>query len=202
MTIKLEGREMKFYSMAFNKYLQFTGRSRRAEYFWFNFINVLIVIALALIATYLGPSLGVEFVSVMAGITGIFGLFIFIPTISILARRLHDLNLSAWLILIYIIIASVFQTILTNHPDDRLQSGLVLIGLLFNLILCFIPGTKGPNKYGPDPKEFTATMPQDIVTQQPLPKSSLKQQPEATLPKKKEKIPDKIPEDPFKGFDG
>lgn len=60
--------------------------------------------------------------------------------LAILAKRLHDLNLSAWFIIILIL------------------SGLVLAGIPYiiaTIILGFIKGTIGPNKYGPDPLPLT-----------------------------------------------
>lgn len=62
----------------------------------------------------------------------IFNLAIIIPSISLTCRRLHDLNVSGWLQLIaYIPIISV-------------------IGFWVLLVMeYFIPGTEGPNNYGP-----------------------------------------------------
>ena len=54
----------------------------------------------------------------------IFQLAILIPTIAVAIRRMHDVGKSGWFILIPI----------------------------YNLILALTEGEKGPNKYGPDPK--------------------------------------------------
>jgi uncharacterized membrane protein YhaH (DUF805 family) len=47
-----------------------------------------------------------------------------IPYFAVTIRRMHDVDKSGWFCLIPI----------------------------YNLILCFTPGTEGPNKYGSDPK--------------------------------------------------
>lgn len=58
-------------------------------------------------------------------------LFLFIPALfSLIMRRLHDLNTSAWWLLI------VF----------------VPFGVLLFFVLPFKKGTDGPNKYGPPPE--------------------------------------------------
>jgi uncharacterized membrane protein YhaH (DUF805 family) len=47
-----------------------------------------------------------------------------IPTIAVAVRRVHDSDKSGWFVLVPI----------------------------YNLILMFLEGTKGPNRFGPDPK--------------------------------------------------
>lgn len=54
----------------------------------------------------------------------IYNLAVIIPAIAVAVRRMHDVNKSGWYALIPI----------------------------YNLILAFTEGTKGPNDYGPDPK--------------------------------------------------
>jgi uncharacterized membrane protein YhaH (DUF805 family) len=54
----------------------------------------------------------------------IFVLALLIPSLAVGIRRMHDVNKSGWFILIPI----------------------------YNLILYCTPGTRGPNQYGPDPK--------------------------------------------------
>ena len=62
---------------------------------------------------------------------GLYSLVIFIPNLAVAVRRLHDQGKSGWWILI----------------------GLVpLIGGIWLIILYFMDGTRGPNRFGPDPK--------------------------------------------------
>lgn len=114
-----------------NKYAQFDGRARRKEYWYFaltSFIIYLILYIPAIIGliiessllTYLGMTLYV-----------VFALAIFIPSLAVLVRRLHDTEKSGWFILISLI---------------PFVGGIILIVFLFT------EGTKGPNKYGEDPK--------------------------------------------------
>jgi uncharacterized membrane protein YhaH (DUF805 family) len=65
---------------------------------------------------------------------GIYSLAVFIPNLAVAVRRMHDQDKSGWWILI----------------------GFVpLIGGLWLLILYLIGGTRGPNRFGPDPKAGT-----------------------------------------------
>ena len=73
----------------------------------------------------------------MGGLLSLAGLALSLTTfalvIACMVRRLHDRNLSGLLVLIIFI------------PT---------IGILLLLVLCAFKGTKGYNKYGPDPWQF------------------------------------------------
>ena len=119
--------------MPYRRYADFSGRSRRKEY-WMFFLFVMIVYAVILIA---GGGFGSleEPGALFSGLTGIlFLLFVlvsFIPSIAVQVRRLHDQNRTGWWILI----------------------GFVpLVGGLILLVFMLLDGTPGENDYGPDPK--------------------------------------------------
>ncbi|MBR4908837.1 MAG: DUF805 domain-containing protein [Acidaminococcaceae bacterium] len=59
-----------------------------------------------------------------------------------IARRLHDLDHSAWWALLFL-----FLSMTLSHD----KSPLTFVPLVLIILLAAIPGTKGPNKYGPDP---------------------------------------------------
>ena len=63
-----------------------------------------------------------------------------IASISLGVRRLHDLNLSGWWMLLG-----------GNTAIDLAAAILFYIAQLFNLFLIFFRGTKGPNRFGEDP---------------------------------------------------
>jgi uncharacterized membrane protein YhaH (DUF805 family) len=80
----------------------------------------------ALISTVI--SLVITYLGVAMGfpILGtIYSFAVLVPSIAVAIRRMHDVDKSGWYILIPI----------------------------YNLILAFTEGTKGPNQYGPDPKD-------------------------------------------------
>jgi len=133
--------------MFFVRYVDFQGRSRRSEYWWVALFNVIVMAVLAILLMVLGgfnPETGemgpLGFVFI--GIMGLYGLGIIIPSIALFIRRLHDINQTGWIYLGLVI-----------------ASFIPLIGLLASIaqiVIACIPGTAGPNKYGPDPKDPAA----------------------------------------------
>ena len=105
----------------FERAFDFQGRSPRAEYWWAYLMMILVALVVGAISGILGQ--------IGALLLGLFYIVIIIPSISIVVRRLHDTDRSGWWLLL----------------------GLVpLIGLVLLVFFC-MEGTKGENKYGPDP---------------------------------------------------
>ena len=122
---------MSWYLEVLKKYAVFSGRARRAEYWYFVLFNLIIVIVLSLIDTFLGTF------NVMRGVgllSGIYGLAVLIPSLAVTVRRLHDIDRTGWWILINLV---------------------PLIGTIVLLVFALTPGTPGSNRYGPDPKQAT-----------------------------------------------
>ncbi|WP_417379165.1 DUF805 domain-containing protein [Gimesia sp.] len=90
---------MNWYLAVIKKYADFEGRARRKEYWMFILFNILISFAIGIIGALLGKSGGIISVS----LSGLYSLFIFIPSIAVIVRRLHDTNRSGWWILIGLI---------------------------------------------------------------------------------------------------
>ena len=101
---------------ALKKYADFTGRARRQEYWMFILIYFVINIVLAV--------LGLEIIS------GLVGLALLIPSISVAARRLRDTGRSGWWQLIVLI---------------------PVIGFIV-LIVFLAPDSHDANDYGVNPK--------------------------------------------------
>lgn len=105
-----------------NRYADFRGRSRRAEYWWFFLFTIILQIVL------------MAFTAAMPTIGGILSLLVLlaliIPGLAVTIRRFHDLDKSGWWILI----------------------GFVPILGFILLIYWFTQrGTVGDNRFGPDP---------------------------------------------------
>lgn len=62
--------------------------------------------------------------------------------VLLLLRRLHDLNQSGSFILVMILVGLI--------PGVG-----ILVNLVVNILLFVLPGTKGPNKYGERPSQFS-----------------------------------------------
>ena len=151
----------------FQNYFSFSGRATRAEYWWFFLFTQIISF------TGIIPFIG--------WIISIFGsIAIIIPSISLASRRLHDIGRSAWWLLVWLLIVGAWAlwtiglvTALTGLEETSsdeeawaiigswlLGAGvliLVNIGLGIWWLVWFVQkGDKGPNKYGPDPRQPTS----------------------------------------------
>ncbi|MEI7652855.1 MAG: DUF805 domain-containing protein [bacterium] len=113
---------MNYFTDALNKYAVFTGRASRRQYWMFVLVNFLISFAIGLIGGLLkkNSELGFGFT-----LSDFYNFAMFIPSLAIAVRRMHDVERSGWILLIPI----------------------------YNLVVACMPGTKGPNKYGADPTE-------------------------------------------------
>lgn len=91
-------------------------------------------------------------------------LLLYIPTISVAIRRLHDINRSGWwygaFVIVNIIMFLVLFFAIVFSPKIYVVSSFVyviylLFALVYSILLIvwnFFEGTHGPNKYGEDPK--------------------------------------------------
>ncbi len=125
-----ERRSMSFgeaISSVFGHYFNFTGRARRAEYWYFALFNILVNICLLFLIP-LDPSGSMWLV-----FAGLYNIVVFFPSWSVLARRLHDTGRSGWCVLLIMI---------------------PFIGFLIILVWIFSKGDDGTNEYGPDPRYY------------------------------------------------
>lgn len=144
---------MEWMLMPYKRYFDFSGRSRRKEYWMFVLFTVIIYLVLAalMMAGGFNPAAmaNPELISSMegpgalfylgAGLLGLFALGTIIPMIAVVVRRLHDRDMSGWWYLGAIVLSMI-----------PFVGFLVSIGFL---VLMCLEGTPGPNKYGPDPKD-------------------------------------------------
>lgn len=142
-----------YMTMPFKRYAEFTGRSRRMEYWSFALLNFIVYIVLgglmfaggfsALMmadpaAMSAPPELGGLFY-VGAGLLGLYGLAVLIPSIAVAIRRLHDRDMSGWWLLGFIVGSMI--------PFVGFVASIAM------LVIMLLPGTPGPNRFGPDPKD-------------------------------------------------
>ena len=140
--------------LGFKNYFKFSGRATRAEFWWW-----------ALLVTLGGliPFLG-----------WILRIALLIPSISVTARRLHDVGKSGWRQLWALLALSpwVFIVLVAVVAGDAIVDRLV--SLFIYLIIAFAisiglaimiidwlvrKGETGSNKYGPDPRQPTSQQP-------------------------------------------
>ena len=114
----------------FKKYAIFSGRASRSEYWWWALVSLIVGIVINII-TSTGTTTNASGTAVTGpgAIVGlilavIWGLGTIVPSVALLARRLHDVNLSAWLILLVLVpflggLALLVMTILPSNPAGQ-----------------------------------------------------------------------------------
>jgi uncharacterized membrane protein YhaH (DUF805 family) len=142
--------------MPLKRYAEFSGRSRRKEFWSFFLLNLVVT------AVLLGPiyaSMISSMAAMQAGtidpaatdamspgpiamglgvLGGLWALGTLIPNIALTVRRLHDRDMSGWWYLGLFVLAFI-----------PLINFIAVIGYL--VIMC-LEGTRGTNRFGPDPK--------------------------------------------------
>ncbi|HLJ78170.1 MAG TPA: DUF805 domain-containing protein [Acidobacteriaceae bacterium] len=125
---------MDWYLMVWQKYAQFSGRSRRREYWMFTLINSVACAVLygAAMVALLNGSNGSMFLLFL--LLGAYGLAALIPSLAVSVRRLHDTNKTGWWLLLC----------------------LVPFGGLIIIVFQCLDSDPGDNQYGPNPKMTVA----------------------------------------------
>ena len=121
---------MNWYLEALTKYADFSGRARRQEYWMFSLINVIISFAVGFAAGLVGGMLGLGQNAVTA-IALIYSAAVFIPSMAVWVRRLHDTGRSGWWSLIILV---------------------PIIGAVMLLLWAVQDSEPGTNAYGKNPK--------------------------------------------------
>jgi uncharacterized membrane protein YhaH (DUF805 family) len=130
----------------------FTGRINRAKYWIVVLVNIGIVLVAALAAamTVLTP--------LWYGVTVLF-LALLVSGLAAAAKRLHDRDKSAWWILVFVVLPSAISGIGQQFGEASvLVTGLISLAIsiwAFVELGC-LRGTRGPNRFGPDPLEGAA----------------------------------------------
>lgn len=165
------------------RYADFKGRASRGEYWlfavsqglWYGFLVVLAAMAAGQDDTARAAP-GAVFAVALIGLS-VAGLIV--PNYSVLVRRLHDTGRGAvWLLLLAPSIGSAFLTLVTLGTAlgsaglgasrevfvGTMLAGLGtagllgLVGMLGQLVmgvLTLLPGARGENRFGPDPRDPT-----------------------------------------------
>lgn len=83
------------YKNVLSKYAQFEGKATRSEYWYFFLANLIIGIILSIISGIIGDSNGI--------LGSIYSLIVFLPSLAVAVRRLHDTGRSGWWMLIILL---------------------------------------------------------------------------------------------------
>jgi uncharacterized membrane protein YhaH (DUF805 family) len=128
MDIPLKGPSVNWYLAVLKNYVGFSGRARRKEYWMFVLFNLIIMTIL-----YLPFVITQE--PALVALYGVYALAVFLPSLAVTVRRLHDIGKSGWWYLINFV---------------------PLVGPIILIVLTATAGETGPNQYGPDPKALQA----------------------------------------------
>ena len=120
--------------LGFQHYFDFKGRSTRSEYWWWLLFVVLAGIALTIVDMGIGTF---NYESGDGLLSGLFKLATLIPGLALGARRLHDINKSAWWLLMWLSFLLIIP---------------MIIPVIVLLVWAATQGDNGTNRYGPDPR--------------------------------------------------
>ncbi len=130
---------MKYYIHTLKNYANFSGRARRSEFWYFILFNFIVIFLLGVVNELLDMLSGDQNAANMS-VASPFGfifllyfMFVLIPYLAVLVRRLHDVNRSGWYILFWLV---------------------PLIGPFIILILLITDSMPGENRYGPNPQSL------------------------------------------------
>ena len=116
-------------TVVFENYANFNGRAARPEYWWFALASLIIYVGMVVLSVVLSAVVGeLGFgMIIIYGIIIIYSIATILPSLAVTVRRLHDIDKSAWWLLI----------------------GLIpWIGGIIFLILMVLKTYPHPNKYG------------------------------------------------------
>lgn len=115
---------MNWYIKVIVQFFDFSSRARRREFWTFNLISLAISMTLRIMDVVFNTF----YFSIFATI---YGMLVFIPSLAVSLRRLHDVGKSAWYIFLVLI---------------------PLIGWIWLLILFSMDGEEKHNQWGKNPK--------------------------------------------------
>ncbi|UVO53071.1 DUF805 domain-containing protein [Sphingomonas sp. SUN039] len=181
---------MEWMIMPLKRYAEFSGRSRRKEYWMFFLFNILVGLGfLVLMLVFGGAALfaagaggdtsNPAALMAAGGAVGIiyllnvlFSLAMLIPSIAVGVRRLHDTDRRGWWLLaplapyvaIFVLSFGMIGMAASGGANETTTaaSAAVLIGIcglavlvlgVMLLVFMCLEGTRGPNRFGPDPKD-------------------------------------------------
>ena len=111
------------FKLFWQNYTNFSGRSRRKEYWYMMIWNIIISLIISLVFSFDS--------TVMTIVNSVYCLAVFIPSIALSIRRMHDINKSGWCILVALI---------------------PFVGWIICLVWELTDSDPNPNRYGVSPK--------------------------------------------------
>jgi uncharacterized membrane protein YhaH (DUF805 family) len=118
----------------FRNYANSAGRAPRSEYWYWTLFELLVSIPGWVIDATLFPAAELLSVSTVIGVA------LFLPSVAVSIRRLHDIDRSGWWVLL----------------------AFTIVGIIPLIYWACLRGSPGPNRFGPDPLERREPLPSGI----------------------------------------
>ncbi len=142
----------------FRKYFRMSGRASRAEYWWFALFYVLLLIGTSVVDFFVfGPQ---TFSSETGGpISTVAGVLVWIPSFTVLIRRMHDIDLAGYFILAPIAFAAVGIAVgalmgsLLGAATGIVVGAIIVAGVLLQFYWLVRPSDAQDNRFGPPYQE-------------------------------------------------
>lgn len=169
----------------FVRFADFRGRARRSEYWLFVLFQSLVVggclgMAVASLNNPENPGAALSGFLMWLGLYGLAGLVFVLPWLAVLARRLHDIGQTAWWMLLlapgalwpFLAGQNMVGAISRTDGGEGAAAGAAIVqafaqSMLILLVagacslglfvMTLLPGTRGPNRHGADPRDPDAT---------------------------------------------
>jgi uncharacterized membrane protein YhaH (DUF805 family) len=116
---------MHWYTDVIKKYAVFNGRAARPEFWWFVLCNLIVVFLINVVVGIIAGRSNGQVVS------DLYSLAVFLPSLGVGIRRLHDTNRTGWWYLIVFI---------------------PIIGWIVLIVFLAMASDPGSNNYGPNPQ--------------------------------------------------
>ncbi len=112
------------------KYACFNGRASRSEFWYFTLGSFLLVLAVLIVGAILAAVLGKAGGILLGILMAVACLGLIVPSLAVQARRLHDINMTGWLVL-----AGIALNVLAG------------LGTVFYIIIGVLPPVDVGNQY-------------------------------------------------------
>jgi uncharacterized membrane protein YhaH (DUF805 family) len=140
-------------AQALRRSFDYSGRSRRMEYWSY----ALFTFVLQWLVGGAENLLGLRFGERGGPIQSLLLLALVIPGLAVSVRRLHDINRTGWWLIMPFAPILFWIAALVGRFNAlglfRIVMVAMLVAPLALLAMMCVPGTKGANLYGPDPKD-------------------------------------------------
>ena len=151
---------MSWFIKCLKQYADFKGRARRKEYWYFVlFASIISLITYGLDWIFNTQITYPYFNSGWFNIT--VSVLLILPSLAVVVRRLHDVNKSAWfLVIVYIFVGIYFFSAMRYMASPEKINMIILLvsavvyfvfGIWFIVLMC-LNSVPGVNKWGPNPK--------------------------------------------------